>query len=89
MTPATPGVPAFCAFCGKSNSEVQRMFAGPGVFICEPCVQSAVEFIADAEGLAGDRRVEEVVDRIFRREPRRMTAGDLGMPDPDDDGDAP
>ena len=27
-----------CSFCGKSRSEVRRLIAGPGVFICDRCV---------------------------------------------------
>jgi hypothetical protein len=32
-----PGVAA-CSFCLKSNTEVRRLVAGPGVFICDGCV---------------------------------------------------
>jgi len=28
-----------CSFCGKHQDQVQRMIAGPGVFICNECVQ--------------------------------------------------
>ena len=28
-----------CSFCGKSQSQVQRMIAGPGVCICNECVE--------------------------------------------------
>ncbi len=27
-----------CSFCGKSQSEVRKMIAGPGVYICDACV---------------------------------------------------
>ena len=27
-----------CSFCGKSQSEVKKMIAGPGVYICDSCV---------------------------------------------------
>ena len=27
-----------CSFCGKSQSAVQRLIAGPGVYICDECV---------------------------------------------------
>ncbi|AHF91228.1 ATP-dependent protease [Opitutaceae bacterium TAV5] len=27
-----------CSFCGKSQSEVRKMIAGPGVYICDSCV---------------------------------------------------
>ena len=32
-----PGVAA-CSFCLKPNTEVRRLVAGPGVFICDGCV---------------------------------------------------
>jgi ATP-dependent Clp protease ATP-binding subunit ClpX len=28
-----------CSFCGKSQEEVKRLIAGPGVFICDECVR--------------------------------------------------
>ena len=28
-----------CSFCGKSQEEVATLVAGPGVFICDECVQ--------------------------------------------------
>ena len=28
-----------CSFCGKPQSEVERLIAGPGVFICNECVE--------------------------------------------------
>ena len=28
-----------CSFCGKSQEEVKRLVSGPGVFICDECVQ--------------------------------------------------
>ena len=27
-----------CSFCGKAQTEVKRLVAGPGVFICDQCV---------------------------------------------------
>jgi ATP-dependent protease Clp ATPase subunit len=28
-----------CSFCGKAQTEVKTLVAGPGVFICDVCVQ--------------------------------------------------
>ncbi len=28
-----------CSFCGKSHSEVKKLIAGPGVYICNECVE--------------------------------------------------
>lgn len=39
-----------CSFCGKSQAEVKRMIAGPGVYICNECVGFCDEIInADQE----------------------------------------
>ena len=27
-----------CSFCGKAKSEVDRLIAGPGVYICNECI---------------------------------------------------
>ncbi|RME66783.1 MAG: ATP-dependent Clp protease ATP-binding subunit ClpX [Verrucomicrobia bacterium] len=37
-----------CSFCGKSQSEVKKMIAGPGVYICDSCV-SVCKTIIDRE----------------------------------------
>lgn len=36
-----------CSFCGKSQSEVQRLVAGPGVYICNECIELCQEIIED------------------------------------------
>src|SRR3569833_4681926 len=28
----------YCSFCGKSQHEVRKLFAGPSVFVCDVCV---------------------------------------------------
>ncbi len=35
---ARPTNITLCSFCGKSHSEVKKLIAGPGVFICDNCV---------------------------------------------------
>ena len=35
-----------CSFCLKPTAEVESMIAGPGVFICDECVNLCVEIIA-------------------------------------------
>lgn len=53
----TTGQDVHCSFCGKSQSEVQKIVAGPGVFICNECVALCQEII-DQE-LAEDRTEAE------------------------------
>jgi len=46
MSPATEGsVIAACSFCLKPSTEVGRLVAGPGVFICDECVALCAELI--------------------------------------------
>jgi ATP-dependent Clp protease ATP-binding subunit ClpX len=35
----------YCTFCGKSATEVESLISGPGVHICNECVQTASEII--------------------------------------------
>ena len=42
-----------CSFCGKSHSEVKKLIAGPGVYICNECIE-VCSTILDKE-LAGDQ----------------------------------
>jgi ATP-dependent Clp protease ATP-binding subunit ClpX len=34
-----------CSFCGKSQKQVQQLIAGPGVYICDECVELCNEII--------------------------------------------
>ena len=34
-----------CSFCGKAQTEVKTLVAGPGVFICDECVQLCLSII--------------------------------------------
>ena len=36
-----------CSFCGKRESQAQRLIAGPGVYICNECVQACSELLRD------------------------------------------
>ena len=35
-----------CSFCGKKQSEVMLLVAGPQAFICDECAMLAVEMIS-------------------------------------------
>lgn len=36
-----------CSFCGKSQEQVKRLIAGPGVYICDECINLCSEIITD------------------------------------------
>jgi ribosomal protein L37AE/L43A len=55
-----------CSFCGKAEDKVRRLVAGPGVFICDQCVQLCNEVLeSDAKraelSIAPDSEVAEVL----------------------------
>ena len=35
----------YCSFCGKSQHEVDKLIAGPTVFICDECVDTCVRVV--------------------------------------------
>ena len=36
-----------CSFCGKNQEQVKRLIAGPGVYICDECIDLCSEIIED------------------------------------------
>ena len=44
-----------CSFCGKSQKQVQQLIAGPGVYICDECVELCNEIIEERMAESGDR----------------------------------
>jgi ATP-dependent Clp protease ATP-binding subunit ClpX len=42
-----------CSFCGKSQKQVQQLIAGPGVYICDECVELCNEIIEERMAEAG------------------------------------
>ncbi|MBR5134406.1 MAG: ATP-dependent Clp protease ATP-binding subunit ClpX [Clostridia bacterium] len=40
----------FCSFCGKSQSEVVQLIAGPGVYICNECVSLCDSILHESMG---------------------------------------
>ena len=60
-----------CSFCGKSQKQVKKLIAGPGVYICDECIELCNEIIeeelADATDLTWDslpkpREIYEFLD---------------------------
>ncbi len=43
-----------CSFCGKSQKQVQQLIAGPGVYICDECVELCNEIIEERLAEAAD-----------------------------------
>jgi ATP-dependent Clp protease ATP-binding subunit ClpX len=51
-----------CSFCGKSHAEVRKLIAGPGVYICDSCI-NVCKGILDKE-LSDERRKQSVNLRV-------------------------
>jgi ATP-dependent Clp protease ATP-binding subunit ClpX len=60
-----------CSFCGKSQRQVKKLIAGPGVYICDECIDLCNEIIDeelaapptfDLESLPKPRAIYDVLD---------------------------
>ena len=49
-----------CSFCGKSQKQVQQLIAGPGVYICDECVELCNEIIEERMAESGSGELVEV-----------------------------
>ena len=49
-----------CSFCGKPQEQVRRLVAGPGVFICDECVELCREIIEEDYSDATNVELEEL-----------------------------
>src|SRR5690606_37049541 len=39
-----------CSFCGKSQDQVRKLVAGPGVYICDECIELCNEIVEEELG---------------------------------------
>ncbi|MGL1891506.1 MAG: ATP-dependent protease ATP-binding subunit ClpX [Spirochaetaceae bacterium] len=60
-----------CSFCGKSSDEAKRLIAGPGVFICDECIdvctkivdeETSTEALEIDENLPTPKEIKEHLD---------------------------
>ena len=49
----------FCSFCGKNQSEVKKLIAGPSVYICDECVSLCNDIIKEDLAEANQESSEE------------------------------
>ena len=45
-----------CSFCGKGQDQVRKLVAGPGVFICDQCIDLCQEVLEDDNRSAGQKK---------------------------------
>jgi ATP-dependent Clp protease ATP-binding subunit ClpX len=61
-----------CSFCGKAQDQVKKLIAGPGVYICDECIELCNEIIEEELGEEADielcnipkpREIREILDQ--------------------------
>lgn len=55
-----------CSFCGKNQDQVRRLIAGPGVYICDECIELCSEIITE------ELEVEQEYDMTELPKPRAI-----------------
>ena len=64
-----------CSFCGKGESEVLKLVAGPRVLICDACVAAAKRLMDADAGDAPTRGVAAPLRRRLLERARRLLRG--------------
>ncbi|MBU0903956.1 MAG: ATP-dependent protease ATP-binding subunit ClpX [Firmicutes bacterium] len=49
-----------CSFCGKSQEQVRKLVAGPGVYICDECIELCTEIVEEELGTEEETEFKEV-----------------------------
>ncbi|MFZ2512335.1 MAG: ATP-dependent Clp protease ATP-binding subunit ClpX [Gordonia sp. (in: high G+C Gram-positive bacteria)] len=49
-----------CSFCGKSQKQVKKLIAGPGVYICDECIDLCNEIIEEELSETSDVKLDEL-----------------------------
>jgi ATP-dependent Clp protease ATP-binding subunit ClpX len=49
-----------CSFCGKSQKQVKKLIAGPGVYICDECIDLCNEIIEEELAQTSEVRFDEL-----------------------------
>lgn len=77
-----PPMDMSCSFCGKRKSQVDKLVAGPGVYICSECIQLAYEIISPESPHADDptnARVDQRIREYVSAKAERLDASVLGI----------
>ncbi|MDG3008576.1 ATP-dependent Clp protease ATP-binding subunit ClpX [Rhodococcus sp. D2-41] len=49
-----------CSFCGKSQKQVKKLIAGPGVYICDECIDLCNEIIEEELAEASEVKLDDL-----------------------------
>jgi ATP-dependent Clp protease ATP-binding subunit ClpX len=60
-----------CSFCGKRQDQVRKLVAGPGIYICDQCIELCQEVVGESSGTATSKRTQSG----FVPNPKAICAG--------------
>ncbi|MFL6554651.1 MAG: ATP-dependent protease ATP-binding subunit ClpX, partial [Bacillus sp. (in: firmicutes)] len=49
-----------CSFCGKTQDQVRKLVAGPGVYICDECIELCTEIVEEELGTEEEVEFKDV-----------------------------
>ncbi|HLQ71278.1 MAG TPA: ATP-dependent protease ATP-binding subunit ClpX [Bacillota bacterium] len=49
-----------CSFCGKGQEQVRKLVAGPGVYICDECIELCTEIVEEELGTENETEFKEI-----------------------------
>ncbi|MER2028153.1 MAG: ATP-dependent protease ATP-binding subunit ClpX [Solibacillus sp.] len=49
-----------CSFCGKPQEQVRKLVAGPGVYICDECIELCSEIVVEELGIEEEIEFNEI-----------------------------
>lgn len=71
MSKETKNAALNCSFCGKGQKEVKKLIAGPGVYICDECIDLCTDIITEEQaktiketGKLNVPKPQEIMDKL-------------------------
>ena len=61
-----------CSFCGKTQDEVVRLVEGPGVYICDSCIEFCNSLLFDDEAGAAKRGKKKKAEEFVLPKPKEI-----------------
>ena len=70
----------YCSFCGKTSDLVERLIAGPGVYICNECVELCNNILDEESGYAEREEAPQTPARKGKKAAPAQDLGKLALP---------
>lgn len=65
-----------CSFCGKPQGDARRLIAGPGVYICDECIELCMSILEDENSLASRKSARYAPETVtVLPKPQEIKAG--------------